>query len=100
MRLLPVDRRSRHELVPARGEAEKANDGDLVLCQLVKERRHGLKTAQIVEVVGDASAPGAGSLIALYSHGVPQGSRKPSSARPTRSRPPRWPAARISVTCP
>mgnify|MGYP003571116090 FL=1 len=73
MRLLPVDRRSRHELVPARGEAEKANDGDLVLCQLVKERRHGLKTAQIVEVVGDASAPGAGSLIALYSHGVPQG---------------------------
>lgn len=44
-----------------------------MLCQLVGERRHGLKTAQIVEVVGDAGAPGAGSLIALYSHGVPQG---------------------------
>ena len=73
MRLVPVDRRSRHELVPARGEAEKAEDGELVLCQLVKERRHGLKTAQIVEVIGDANAPGAGSLIALYSHGVPQG---------------------------
>ncbi|MFT6461235.1 MAG: ribonuclease R [Maricaulis maris] len=72
-RLLPVDRRSRHELVPAKGEAEKARDGDLVLCEIAKERRHGLKTARIVEVVGDASAPGAGSLIALYSHGVPQG---------------------------
>ncbi|MAC90139.1 ribonuclease R [Maricaulis sp.] len=72
-RLLPVDRRSRHELVPAKGEAEKAHDGDLVLCEIAKERRHGLKTARIVEVVGDASAPGAGSLIALYSHGVPQG---------------------------
>ncbi|WP_417486887.1 ribonuclease R [Maricaulis sp.] len=72
-RLLPVDRRSRHELVPAKGEAEKARDGDLVLCEITKDRRHGLKTARIVEVVGDASAPGAGSLIALYSHGVPQG---------------------------
>jgi ribonuclease R len=73
IRLLPVDRRSRHELVPVKGEAEKAGDGDLVLCQLVKGNRHGLKTARIVEVVGDATAPGAGSLIALYSHGVPQG---------------------------
>ena len=73
MRLVPVDRRSRHELVPVRGEAEKADDGDLVLCQIAKERRHGLKTASIVEVIGDASSPGAGSIIALYSHGVPQG---------------------------
>ncbi|WP_297737857.1 ribonuclease R [uncultured Maricaulis sp.] len=72
-RLQPVDRRSRHELVPAKGEAEKAKDGELVLCQIARERRHGLKTAEIVEVIGDVSAPGAGSLIALYSHGVPQG---------------------------
>ena len=73
MRLLPVDRRSRHELVPARGEADKADDGDLVLCQIAKERRNGLKTAEITEVVGPATGPGAGSIIALYSHGVPQG---------------------------
>lgn len=73
MRLLPVDRRSRHELVPAKGEADKADDGDLVLCQIAKERRHGLKTAEIVEVIGQATGPGAGSIIALYSHGVPQG---------------------------
>lgn len=72
-RLVPVDRRTRHELVPAKGEAEKARDGDLVLCALVKERRHGLKVAQIVEVIGDADSPGAGSIIALHSHGVPQG---------------------------
>lgn len=73
MRLQPVDRRSRHELVPAKGEADKAEDGDLVLCQIARERRHGLKTAEIVEVIGDATGPGAGSIIALYSHGVPQG---------------------------
>ena len=73
MRLQPVDRRSRHELIPAKGEADKAEDGDLVLCQIARERRHGLKTAEIVEVIGAATGPGAGSVIALYSHGVPQG---------------------------
>ncbi|MHA6288422.1 ribonuclease R [Maricaulis sp. CAU 1757] len=72
-RLLPVDRRSRHEMVPAKGEADKANDGDLVLCQLSRERRHGLKVAEIIEVIGDGDSPGAGSLIALYAHGVPTG---------------------------
>jgi ribonuclease R len=72
-RLVPVDRRSRHELIPVKGEADKANDGDLVVCTLAKERRHGLKTAEITEVLGDANSAGAGSVIALHSHGVPQG---------------------------
>lgn len=72
-RLVPVDRRSRHELIPAKGEAEKARDGDLVLCAIAKERRYGLKTAEIIDVLGDADSAGAGSVIALHSHGVPQG---------------------------
>ena len=72
-RLKPVDRRARNELVPAKGEAEKARDGDLVLCRIGKEHRYGLKSAIIEEVVGDADSPGAGSLIALYSHGIPTG---------------------------
>jgi ribonuclease R len=72
-RLVPVDRRARHELVPARGEMAKADDGALVLARLSSERRHGLKTAVIEEVVGDASSPRAGSIIALAEHGVPEG---------------------------
>ncbi|WP_421791919.1 ribonuclease R [Hyphobacterium sp.] len=72
-RLKPVDRRSRKELLPAKGEAEKAKDGELVLCRLGKEQRYGLKTAIIEEVVGDANSPKAGSLIALHSHGIPTG---------------------------
>ncbi len=72
-RLVPVDRRARHELVPARGEMAKAEDGALVLARLSSERRHGLKTAVIEEVVGDASSPRAGSIIALAEHGVPEG---------------------------
>jgi len=72
-RLVPVDRRTRHELAPARGELAKAEDGALVLARLSSERRHGLKTAVIEEVVGDASSPRAGSIIALAEHGVPEG---------------------------
>lgn len=72
-RLLPVDRRSRHELIPAKGESEKARDGELVLVTIAKERRFGLKTAEIAEVLGDAESAGAGSVIALHAHGVPQG---------------------------
>ncbi len=72
-RLVPVDRRAKHELIPARGETEKADDGDLVIVKLTPERRHGLKTAVIEEVVGRADSPRAGSVIALAEHGVPQG---------------------------
>jgi len=72
-RLKPVDRRSRHELVPAKGEAAKAKDGDLVICRVGRERHHGLKTGIIEEVIGDVNSPGAGSLIALHSHGIETG---------------------------
>ncbi|PWE16474.1 ribonuclease R [Marinicauda salina] len=72
-RLSPVDRRSKYELVPARGETRKAEDGDLVIARLSHERRHGLKIAVIEEVVGSADSPRAGSIIALEEHGVPTG---------------------------
>lgn len=72
-RLKPVDRRSRHELVPAKGEAAKAKDGDLVICRIGREHHHGLKSGIIEEVVGDVNSAGAGSLIALHSHGIETG---------------------------
>ncbi|XBQ15642.1 MAG: ribonuclease R [Oceanicaulis sp.] len=72
-RLVPVDKRARHELIPARGEADKAKDGELVLARVTSERRHGLKTAIIEEVIGDANSPRAGSIIAMAEHGVPEG---------------------------
>lgn len=86
-RLVPVDRKSRHELVPVRGDAEKARDGDLVLCRIAKERHHGLKTAQIVEVLGDASAAGAGSVIALHAHGIPTGFSEAEAAQAEKIKP-------------
>ncbi|WP_019962159.1 ribonuclease R [Woodsholea maritima] len=72
-RLIPVDRRTKYELIPVKGESAKANDGDLVMCRLSSEKRYGLKTAIIEEVIGDANSPRAGSIIALAEHGVPTG---------------------------
>lgn len=72
-RLVPVDRRTRHELIPAKGEGTGAKDGDLVMVRLASERAHGLKTGAIEEVLGSADSPRAGSVIALAEHGIPQG---------------------------
>ncbi len=70
-RLMPVNRRARHELIPARGETGKAEDGDLVMTRITSERRHGLKTALIDKVVGRVDSTYAGSMIAIAEHGVP-----------------------------
>lgn len=86
-RLVPVDRKSRHELIPVRGEAEKAKDGDLVLCRIAKERSHGMKTAHIAEVIGSADSAGAGSIIALHSHGIPTGFEAAESAQAEKIKP-------------
>ncbi|MGP1274405.1 MAG: ribonuclease R [Caulobacterales bacterium] len=72
-RLVPVDRRTKHELLPAKGEGTGAKDGDLVMVRLASERAHGLKTGVIEEVLGSADSPRAGSVIALAEHSIPQG---------------------------
>lgn len=71
-RLKPVDKRSKHDFVPAKGEGGKASDGDLVLVRVAGGRAHGLKTGVIEEVLGSANSPRAGSVIALEEHGIPQ----------------------------
>lgn len=71
-RLSPVDRRSRHDMIPARGGNLKPEDGDLVLVRIASERRYGLKTAEIEEIIGSADSPRAGSIIAMEEHGIPQ----------------------------
>ncbi len=73
MRLSPVDRKARHDLIPTKDDRRNLKDGDLVMAEIAKERVHGLKTARIVERVGRADEARAASVISLASHGVPQG---------------------------
>ena len=72
-RVEPTDRKSRHAFVVPKGEELGAADGDLVVAAPVAGRFAGAPKARIVEVVGPMDAPGAISLISIYTHGIPDG---------------------------
>ncbi len=72
-RLEPTNRALKHDLALRKSDQARLNVGDLVVVTASHERLYGLKTADIVDVIGDAAAPNAASLIALHEHGVPDG---------------------------
>ena len=72
-RLVPVDRRSKNELIPSKDSPLSPKNGDLVICELAKDRQHGLKSGRIIEVVGNENEARASSVISLAAHGVPEG---------------------------
>jgi len=70
-RLEPTDRKIRTEFRVAPADAGGAQDGEIVLAEIVSQRRFGLPDAKIVERVGDSADPRAFSLIAIHGHGIP-----------------------------
>ncbi len=72
-RLEPTNRALKHDFALRKSDQARLNVGDLVVATASHERLYGLKTADIVEVIGDSASPGAASLIALHEHGVPDG---------------------------
>jgi ribonuclease R len=70
-RLVPTDRRYRHELAVARADTRGAEPGELVLAEVLPGRRVGLRQARVVDRLGDTDDPRAVSLIAIHSHDIP-----------------------------
>jgi ribonuclease R len=70
-RVVPADRRNRHEYRVAEGDAAGADDGELVKVEQITTRRVGPRRARIVERLGRSSDPGAISLLAIASHDIP-----------------------------
>ncbi|MEO0994916.1 MAG: ribonuclease R [Pseudomonadota bacterium] len=70
-RVVPVDKRADREWQVPPGATGGARDGELVEAEAEETRRMGLPRARIVERVGDPSAPGQVSLIAIHQHGIP-----------------------------
>ncbi|MHA1114208.1 MAG: ribonuclease R, partial [Alphaproteobacteria bacterium] len=70
-RLLPVDRRDRHELAVPKGSEGGAEPGELVEARLLRGRRLGLREAEVTRRIGRADAPGSASLIAIHRHEIP-----------------------------
>jgi ribonuclease R len=71
-RLAPINKKSLgREIAIAPGATLDAEDGELVAVETMRESRLGLKTARVVERLGDVSSEKAASLIAIHAHGVP-----------------------------
>ncbi|MGQ9370950.1 ribonuclease R [Azospirillum sp. A39] len=70
-RIVPTDRRNQAELSVLPANAEGAEDGDLVLADVLPATRLGLAQARVVERIGPTAEPRAISLIAIHAHGLP-----------------------------
>jgi ribonuclease R len=74
-RIVPVDRKSRFELLVRPEDVGEARSGDLVFAELKshpgREGALGLKPARITERLGSLDDPRSISLIAVHMHGIP-----------------------------
>jgi len=69
----PTTRKSRRPMTLRPLDADKVEDGDLVVVAETRERKYGAPLVKLVERLGDVNAPRAASMIALVEHGIPQG---------------------------
>jgi ribonuclease R len=75
-RVVPADRKARHDLVVDAANLGDAKDGDLVLVEILvgqRERAHGPKRGAIKEIIGKESDPRAASILAMHTHGIMPG---------------------------
>ncbi len=86
-RVDPVSRNLKNSLALKPKDQARLDEGALVLVTAHQERRYGLKTAEILEVVGDANAPRAASVIAIHEHGIPDGFSEAELAQAKAAKP-------------
>lgn len=72
-RLVPSDKKHRHDWMILPEHAKGAKDGDLVAARLLPHRGYGPKKAEIVDIFGHSDNPKAASILAIAAHGIPMG---------------------------
>ena len=70
-RIIPVDKKARHELQVLAGDDAGAVNGELVEAEVVRDRGRGLPTGRVRERLGDLTNQRNISLIAIHQHGIP-----------------------------
>ena len=70
-RVRSTDKRNRVELTVLPQNENGAQPGELVVAELLPATRLGLRQARVITRLGDGSAPGAISLIAIHSRDLP-----------------------------
>ncbi|HLJ65084.1 MAG TPA: RNB domain-containing ribonuclease, partial [Stellaceae bacterium] len=85
----PTDRRIRATFKVARADFAGAEEGEIVLAEILSHSFHGPAKARIIERIGTETDPHAFSLIAIHAQGIPtvfseQALALAASARPVR----------------
>lgn len=70
-RIRPTDRRQKSDFAVESSQGGGAKRGDLVVAEVLLGRRHGLREARVVEVLGDMDDRRAISLIAIHGNDIP-----------------------------
>ena len=70
-RIQPTDRRQKAEWLVAPGDAEGAEDGEIVLGAPLPSRSYGLKSARVVERLGRMGDARSVSLVCIHTHDIP-----------------------------
>ena len=70
-RIQPTDRRQKAEWMVAPGDAEGAEDGEIVLGAPMPSRSYGLKSARVVERLGRMGDARSVSLVCIHTHDIP-----------------------------
>ena len=88
-RIVPIDRKTRHEFTVERHDKGGAASNELVLAEPLAGRASGLPRARVLERLGSMSEPRAISLIAIHEHGIPTEFPREAIAEAERAQPPR-----------
>ena len=70
-RIVPVDKKARHELQVMKGDENGALSGELVEAEVTRDRGRGLPSARVRDRLGDLNDQRNISLIAIHHHGIP-----------------------------
>ncbi len=70
--VVPDNPKIQHEILIPEGENLEAHTGEYVVVQITAQpERHGQPTGRVIEVLGEAMAPGLEIDVAIRSHGIP-----------------------------
>lgn len=70
-RVQPTNRKLKKELVIRADNAMGAETGEVVLCEMLPGRSHGLPEGRVTERLGPMGDAASVSLIAIHAHGIP-----------------------------
>ena len=86
-RIRSTDRRAKSDYHVEVRDTGGAENGELVLAELLPPRRAGLPSARVVERIGSMDNPRAFSLIAIHTHDIPVAFPKEAVAEAERAEP-------------